>query len=133
MPEKSRNKIFEEVPEGADVSGWVRPVDQGSPVAEDGSESDGDTLALTLVYLADQHGKGELTDEEYEAAVEHAQGGGQEQAPAPAQLSLDPPARTEPTLVDTLVSRGAEATRPALDSLLKRARRLAGKKYPPRS
>lgn len=93
---------------------------------------DNDTLALTLVYLADQHGKGELTDEEYEAAVEHAQGG--EQAPAPAaQLSLDPPARPEPTLVDTLVSRGAEATRPALESLLKRARRLAGKKYPPRS
>jgi hypothetical protein len=74
-----------------------------------------------LVELTREPGLTELTN--------HLNGKGA----APAQLSLDPPARPTPTLVDTLVSRGAEATRPALESLLKRARRLAGKKYPPRS
>ncbi len=49
------------------------------------------------------------------------------------QMSLDTPNRPEPTLVDTLVSRGAAAAKPVVESLLKRVRRLARKKYPPRS
>lgn len=89
--------------------------------------SDPDTLAMTLIYIADQHAKGELTDEEYETAVEHAQGGNE-----PAQLSLDRPTR-EPTLVDLLVEQGINAAKPTLARLLKRARRVAAKKFPPRS
>ena len=59
----------------------------------------------------------------------NGQGGGKQ----PASLSLDRPNRREPTLVDTLVNRGASAAKPVLESLLKRARRIAGKKFPPRS
>ena len=68
---KPRNKIFEEVPEGTDVSNWVQPVEPEPPIteAENESESDPDTLSLALVYLADQLARGKLTREQYDAAV----------------------------------------------------------------
>lgn len=50
----------------------------------------------------------------------------------PAQLSLDRPKR-EPTLVDLLVTQGVNGAKPAIAKLLKRARRMAAKKFPPRS
>lgn len=49
-----------------------------------------------------------------------------------AQLSLDRPKR-EPTLVDLLVTQGVNGAKPAIAKLLKRARRMAAKKFPPRS
>lgn len=48
------------------------------------------------------------------------------------QLSLDRP-KKEPTLVDLLVDRGVNGAKPAIAKLLKRARRMAAKKFPPRS
>lgn len=78
MPtEKPRNKIFEEVPEGEDVSNWVRPVEPDPPIVEAESEGDADTQALALVYLADQFARGELTREQYDAAVAHLKEQGQ--------------------------------------------------------
>lgn len=50
----------------------------------------------------------------------------------PAQMSLDRPKR-EPTLVDLLVEQGINAAKPTLARLLRRARRVAAKKFPPRS
>lgn len=38
---------------------------------------DSDTQALTLVYLADQFARGELTREQYDAAVAHLKEQGQ--------------------------------------------------------
>ncbi len=72
---KPRNKIFEEVPEGTDVSNWVRAVEPDPPIAEAESEEDGDTQALALVYLADQFARGKLTREQHDAAVASLKGG----------------------------------------------------------
>ena len=75
MPDpKPFDKIFETVPEGTDTSGWVRHIPP-EPVQESEQAPDEDTLKLALLELADAFAKGQLTRQQYDAAVQELKGG----------------------------------------------------------